>query len=487
METEAPPEATDPALSEKQDDSSPISPVASPVSLPSPEEESTPKKRKIDTSPQPFATTCSSYDVVPYGAALHNSTHVYSIAATRCMRWFFTGGDDGYIRKYDFYASMNGKTMLTQAQRHPFVDSVTKAGVLLSYWENEEINRPATVTQDLYMPPLSTMEYNPDAKLSPVHSIAVHSDALWALGGLENGNINLYSVRHDEGKVQCVLKRHTSAVSAMQLTEDQRGVVTGSWDHQVLEWDLDAGKVARSYKGHSGQISSLSFRPISAPANIQIAAAINGNGKENDINGKASPSSESSFDPLFDDAQTNINANGAEEPAPVQTLETSPDVMLTSSIDGIAMIWDRRVEKESIRKFTAPEKTPPWCMSACWSTDGNKIFVGRRNGTVDEFDFIAGKLNRTLKMPAVSGPVTYITAFPNGRQILCGSYDNIRLWDVSSTSSVPFQIIPGHHGGTISAALIDPTCRYLITSSGSRGWEGTSTDTCLLYEINVVR
>lgn len=34
---------------------------------------------------------------------------------------------------------MNGKTPLTQAQRHNFVDSVTWAGVLLSWWENEEI------------------------------------------------------------------------------------------------------------------------------------------------------------------------------------------------------------------------------------------------------------------------------------------------------------------------------------------------------------
>jgi transcriptional activator SPT8 len=33
---------------------------------------------------------------------------------------------------------MNGKTMLTQAQRHQLVDSITKAGYLASWWENEE-------------------------------------------------------------------------------------------------------------------------------------------------------------------------------------------------------------------------------------------------------------------------------------------------------------------------------------------------------------
>ena len=52
----------------------------------------------------------------------------------------------------------NGKLVLTVAQRHPFVDSVTKAGVLLSYWENED----------------STGSDAP----SPVYSLAVHHQSL---------------------------------------------------------------------------------------------------------------------------------------------------------------------------------------------------------------------------------------------------------------------------------------------------------------------
>jgi transcriptional activator SPT8 len=71
------------------------------------------------------------------GAAIHPNP-IYSIAATRCFRWVLTGSEDGYIRKWDFFASMNGKTMLTQVQRHQLVDSITKAGYLASWWENEE-------------------------------------------------------------------------------------------------------------------------------------------------------------------------------------------------------------------------------------------------------------------------------------------------------------------------------------------------------------
>jgi transcriptional activator SPT8 len=71
------------------------------------------------------ADSCTSYDIVPVLAAPH-ATSVNAITATTDMRWIFTGGSDGYIRKFDHFAGMNGKVPLTVAQKHPFVDSVTK-------------------------------------------------------------------------------------------------------------------------------------------------------------------------------------------------------------------------------------------------------------------------------------------------------------------------------------------------------------------------
>jgi transcriptional activator SPT8 len=90
---------------------------------------STPPQRRRKRSPPPLqanADNCSSYDIVPVLAAPH-ATSVNAIASTTDMRWVFTGGSDGYIRKFDHFAGMNGKVPLTVAQKHPFVDSVTKA------------------------------------------------------------------------------------------------------------------------------------------------------------------------------------------------------------------------------------------------------------------------------------------------------------------------------------------------------------------------
>lgn len=82
-------------------------------------------RRRSPPALQSRADTCSSYDIVPCLAAPH-ATSVNAITATTDMRWVFTGGSDGYIRKFDHFAGMNGKVPLTVAQKHPFVDSVTK-------------------------------------------------------------------------------------------------------------------------------------------------------------------------------------------------------------------------------------------------------------------------------------------------------------------------------------------------------------------------
>jgi len=86
---------------------------------------------------RPEALTASTYDIVPTIAA-PQSTSINAVTTTPDMRWVFSGGTDGYIRKFHWPDSANGKVPLTVAQRHPFVDSVVKAGVLSSYWENED-------------------------------------------------------------------------------------------------------------------------------------------------------------------------------------------------------------------------------------------------------------------------------------------------------------------------------------------------------------
>ncbi|KAJ5165417.1 uncharacterized protein N7500_007247 [Penicillium coprophilum] len=548
-------------------------------------------------SVRPECLTARTYDVVPTTAAPH-ATSINAITATADMRWVFTGGSDGFVRKFNWADSINSKLMLTVAQRHPFVDSVVKAGVLMTYWENMD-----------------------GSHLSPVYSLASHSEGLWLLSGLESGVIRLQTLRHEEGKEIALLRQHTSAVSTLNLTSDEESLLSGGWDKRVFDWDLNTGQARRAFGGSGGQISALQIRPessLSVPRDTIEPRQTNGTYSSNyaapntdsfnfmdtthdneDTGPVENPQAGSPADSLFggtdslfgdadggaadggepsggvfavdeDDEFGQAVANGAmpdadapgelddEIPAqpdghteshdalspktnthtdapahkmeideagiptgPVQPLvngipkaedlETPPpapefsentqqqqglttdNTFLAASIDGTIKVWDRR-QPDPVARIT-PYNSPPWCMNACWSPDGNYIYAGRRNGTVEEYSLHKGLKNaeRTFKFPQGSGPVTALKAMPNGRHLVCASHDILRLYDLqneqgeqsSRQSPVPFLIIPGHRTGTISQLYIDNACRYMISTSGNRGWEGNTTEVLLGYEIGV--
>jgi transcriptional activator SPT8 len=459
------------------------------------------------------------YDIIPTIAAPH-STSINAITATPDMRWVFSGGADGYIRKFNWVDTANGKLALTVAQRHPFVDSVTKAGVLLSYWENED----TAASSD---------------SLSSVYSLAVHHQSLWLLSGLESGGINLQSVRHEEGKRIHTLKGHYSAVSVLTLAQDEQSVLSGSWDKTINDWDLNTGQVKRKFETSGGQISAIEQRPMSTlpiPQDTEILPSANGTFSSNNAarpraNGSFTNGTESARaapvkdegaedapgspddslfgdkDSLFGDGQENNPSSALpsfgddddefsraiasgiqqadedgqgdldmmdmggpvqapeepadetvkEPPAPAQvetvtngTSDSQSTVIVNglphaedtekpitssfgqaeqpissettffdASMDGTLRIWDRR-QSNPVARIAPPRNTPPWCMNACWSPDGNFIYAGRRNGSVDEYSLHKGlrEPRRTLKFPNVSGPVSAVRTMPNGKHLI---------------------------------------------------------------------
>lgn len=168
------------------------------------------------------------------------------------------------------------------------------------------------------------------------------------------------------------------------------------------------------------------------------------NGKssnESQTNGKQKPNSKSVL---------------SSKPLPGSSFDSdlstfSNDVLLTSTLAGQVLLWDRRVrpsltgsgsgssnssnpaQAKGVRSLPLPSKTPPWCQSASWSPKGDKIYVGRRNESVDEWDVRMlpdntgasnqdggkePKLLRSLKLPNGSGPVSSVATMPNGRHVL---------------------------------------------------------------------
>lgn len=59
------------------------------------------------------------------------------------------------------------------------------------------------------------------------------------------------------------------------------------------------------------------------------------------------------------------NAPPLLDPASYATF--SPDLLLTASIDGQVILWDRRLNTpgKGVGRLWLSEKTPPWCLSVC--------------------------------------------------------------------------------------------------------------------------
>ncbi|KAH7340886.1 WD40-repeat-containing domain protein [Rhizoctonia solani] len=493
-----------------------------------------------------IAASSRSYSIDPICAYPHPvATH--SLAASKCMTHLLTGSDDGYIRDYDFYAGCNGKVLLTAPQRQHcgLGEGVMKGGVLRMWWENpsgEGGSQPSG--GDVTPAPTNVLE---GGLPSPVYCMTLHSDALWGLSGTAAGNVNLFTVRHDPGRVHFVLRGHKGPTSGLALSADEKKVYSAGWDGHALEWDLNVGQIVRRYPSHGAQLVSIGIRPISSnaadssspstiPSTLPRTASGNFNSSTNGADGTigsqkaptqmgGSPrSAEEDYDPLFDDPDLEASADldqgigrGASSAlawrSAVPTLDPeayerySHNILMTAAIDGQITIWDRRVAGSTpgsgVGRLEIPEKTPPWCVSACWSADGSQLYAGRRNGTVEVWDMRqtrnthegTPRLLRTLRNPLSSGAVSCVVAFPDGKHLACASQDNIRLWNVSAEAQVeatsrsrvaPFKIIAGHHGGTISQILVDATSRFMITASGNRGWFGESTRTVLVHEMKPV-
>ncbi|OSX65309.1 hypothetical protein POSPLADRAFT_1136503, partial [Postia placenta MAD-698-R-SB12] len=440
--------------------------------------------------------------------AIPHPVPTHCLAASACMTHLLTGSQDGYVRDYDIFAAVNGKVFLTAPQRHHcgVMEGLMKGGQIRCWWEN-----PLEV-------PIPGAE---DVSLSPVYSLAMHSDALWALAGSDQGNVNLYTVRHDPGRLIHIMKGHRGSVSGLALQHDEMGYFSAGWDGDAIQWDLNTGQMVRKFTAHGSQLTSIGVRPLQAPnaQHVQPQLYPMPNAQDDDIK------SETSYDPLFDEPDADGEPDADDNPPPtilhhavapkgappvldpLTYMTFSPDVIMTASIDGQIILWDVRVHAQGtgVGRLWMSEKTPPWCMSACWSADGAQIYAGRRNGTVEIYDVrqtgraASGtpKILKTLRNPVSSGVVSCVVAFPDGRHLACASHDNIRLWNVAEAgepevsgrikSGVQFKIIPGHHGGFISQMLVDPAARFLVTASSNRGWHGESTRTIFVHEVKHLR
>lgn len=203
-----------------------------------------------------------------------------------------------------------------------------------------------------------------------------HSDALWALSGSATGDVLLYTVRHEPGRVHYTFTDHQAAVSALALSSDEKSAFSGSHDGFALQLDLDRGTVARKFNHPGAQITALGlkpFYPFTFPeTDIMMTSPVRASQEErhptqeeeeyqppvDETPAQEPPPTASledgnnseGYDPLFDDE----DGNASENPSPK---DTNPPA--SSSQGGLSLPGRTRAPSSADATWPAVPVTPP--------------------------------------------------------------------------------------------------------------------------------
>lgn len=171
---------------------------------------------------------------------------------------------------------------------------------------------------------------------------------------------------------------------------------------------MNTGQNVRKFTAHGAQLAAIAVRPESAiyapipsptitrpesglPLNDSLSNSSQPQTQpsvDNPIPQDSDARSDTSFDPLFDDepeeavpAATGttkpLNRPSAVSIAPPKNAPPlfdtasysalSPDMLMTASIDGQVILWDKRMNSpgKGVGRLWMSEKTPPWCLSVC--------------------------------------------------------------------------------------------------------------------------
>lgn len=419
----------------------------------------------------------SNYTLTPKVAITTANSGINSLALSKNYNYLFLGGDDGFVRKYNFMKTLKGDAPLTIQQKHFVVDGVFNNGFIVSYTPNEVLQPRSKIK---FASASNTEEYYP--LKSRVLGMDVHSECHFGLIGQENGDVLLQGVRYKEGKVYHFFREQDNKGmnNFIRLANDEdQFFSSGYFDRRLRLYDLNNGELKLNRLIGDSQLSNIEFRPTHG---LPL--------KHKDLN-------ESDIDMLFEEDDENEQVNEGDriihdDYIHPKTLKTKFDenVLLTSQLNGKTYVYDLRASDSSnsgkpMLSLLKSDDTPPWALNSCWSFSANKVFVGRRNATIEQFDLRnPSKPEKLIKFPKKSGEVTCVRTLPNDKKLVCASVDNIRIYDLENDK---FTILPGHHGGYISNLYLDPTARFMITTSGNKGIianSGVSTDLSFVYSID---
>jgi WD40 repeat protein/serine/threonine protein kinase/tetratricopeptide (TPR) repeat protein len=314
---------------------------------------------------------------------------------------------------------------------------------------------------------------------TPVTNVAFSSDGTRIITAGEGKIARVCDAR--TGKLLLELKGHTTRLISMAFSPDGTRIVTGGDSQprvlqvgrilgvqgpgEVKVWDARTGKELFELKGHTGDVSNVSFSPDGArivtvggdlgmPDEMKVWDAVKGGPALLELKGSMGTYRGASFSP----DSTRI---------------------VTYSFDGIATVLDARtgailLELKRTRAAQDSVIISQGFMSASFSPDGTRIVTsGGFSGSGEATVWDARTGAHLVDLEGHTGLVMSAAFSPDSTRIVTGSADGtIKTWD-ARTGTPRLEL--GWRKGDVNCSSISPDGTRIVTGGGEFRKPGEAT------------
>jgi WD40 repeat protein len=241
------------------------------------------------------------------------------------------------------------------------------------------------------------------------------------------------------GETKTTLKGHTSRVSAVVVTPDGRYVVSRSWDNTLRVWDLATGQTKTTLQGHTSRVWAVAVTPdgrhvVSGSADNTLRI----------------------WDLATGETKTTLKGHTSS----VRALAVTPDGrhVVSGSWDNTLRVWDLATGQTT----TTLQGHTDWVTAVVVTPDGRHVVSGSADHTLRVWDLATGQSKTTLQ-----GHTNAVVVTPDGRHVVSGSADHtLRVWDlVTGETKTTLQ----GHTSWVTAVVVTPDGRHVVSGS----WDNT--------------
>jgi WD40 repeat protein/serine/threonine protein kinase len=202
---------------------------------------------------------------------------------------------------------------------------------------------------------------------------------------------------------------HRGYVAGVDVSQDSRWALTGSWDFTMKLWDFEKKQLIQTFTGHSDAVRTVLF---SRDAKLALSAGYDQTLKLWNLGPEGRDGG-------------HFRTNGWH----LECAAFSPDgrLLVTGAADGSLRVWDVSTRR-LLRSFGGRGFA---VLGVAVSPDGLQVASGNGDGAVLLWDLETGRERRSFTGHA--GPVWSVAFSRDGTQALSGGADKtMRLWDVAS-------------------------------------------------------